>query len=451
MFKYFFIFFFILTNSCFGQKWQEPLNNIVALFCNEEVMNHGVFALTIIDLDNDTIVYNKNSDLGMSPASTQKIITAICANEILGDDFRFKTMFSLKKVCNRQGVLYVDANYDPTLGSWRYSNFLMDSLQKKISAYNINSVKVVTNRKNYLAGNEISDAWINEDLGNYFGASCEPLMWNENQYDMVFDLKNKIKGKIKNTNPNWITELIKIENLVTITSSKIGDNTCIYKYPNSKKAIVKGDIGVELENLTISGSIEGGPYFAHFINKKLNSNDIKDHFDGYNFIGKGSDLIYTHYSPPLDSIIYWFLKKSINLYGEALLRTFAVKNYGTSDYEKGIDCVHQICKKINIDSTAVHIFDGCGLSPQNRVTTKALATFMAYAHKQKYYSSFYNSLPVINDISMKSGSIHGVRAYTGYINSSDNHNYAFAIIVNNYNGNAKDIQQKLWKILDVIK
>ena len=28
-------------------------------------------------------------------------------------------------------------------------------------------------------------------------------------------------------------------------------------------------------------------------------------------------------SPALDSIIYWFNKKSINLYGEALIKTFA--------------------------------------------------------------------------------------------------------------------------------
>ena len=33
-------------------------------------------------------------------------------------------------------------------------------------------------------------------------------------------------------------------------------------------------------------------------------------------------ILDTHFSPALDSIIYWLLQKSINLYGEALVKTF---------------------------------------------------------------------------------------------------------------------------------
>jgi D-alanyl-D-alanine carboxypeptidase/D-alanyl-D-alanine-endopeptidase (penicillin-binding protein 4) len=145
------------------------------------------------------------------------------------------------------------------------------------------------------------------------------------------------------------------------------------------------------------------------------------------------------------------LKKSINLYGESIIRTIAMERYNTGDYPIGLSLVKQFVHKVGIDSNAIDLFDGSGLSPQNRVTTSTLARLMQYARNQTYYKEFYNALPVIHDINMKSGSIHGVRAYTGYISSSDQNIYTFAIIANNYNCTGREMQEKLWRILDKLK
>ena len=77
-------------------------------------------------------------------------------------------------------------------------------------------------------------------------------------------------------------------------------------------------------------------------------------------------------SPRLDSINYWFLKKSINLYGEALIKTIAVEKTGMGSTEKGAELVKDFWVQRGIDRGAIHIIDGSGLSPQNRVTTDAL-------------------------------------------------------------------------------
>ena len=61
-------------------------------------------------------------------------------------------------------------------------------------------------------------------------------------------------------------------------------------------------------------------------------------------VGDSLTVIYTHYSPSLDSIIYWFLKKSINLYGEALVKTFAYQKYGFGETGKGIEIVKNFWK-----------------------------------------------------------------------------------------------------------
>jgi serine-type D-Ala-D-Ala carboxypeptidase/endopeptidase (penicillin-binding protein 4) len=446
-----------ITLQSIAQKWKEPMKVAIEELQKEPTMKHALISFTVIDAATGEVVYAKNSDLGLPTASTQKVITAICAYELLGNQFRYETNFAIPKINKtKKSTLFVNASYDPTLGSWRYANTnsdkLLDTLSILLKKNKIDQVKVIANPMSRLNGNYISDAWIYEDLGNYYGAACEPLMWRENQYDIKFNTqKNAQMYTIKNTNPSWVNDILEIQMSITKGANGSGDNTCIYRMPFSNIALAKGTLGADVESSEISGSIEGGNFFSNSINRTLNKSNVSNQFEEGNPNAKDATIIYKHKSPTLDSITYWFLRKSINLYGEALLRTMGIKKYNNASYESGITYIHTICKKLNIDTAAVHIFDGCGLSPQNRISTKALATFMQYAHGKDYYKQFYNCLPILNDISMKSGSIHGARAYTGYVTSSDEHVYTFAIAVNNFDGSGKDMQSKLWKVLDVLK
>jgi D-alanyl-D-alanine carboxypeptidase/D-alanyl-D-alanine-endopeptidase (penicillin-binding protein 4) len=76
---------------------------------------------------------------------------------------------------------------------------------------------------------------------------------------------------------------------------------------------------------------------------------------------------------------------------------------------------------------------------------------MKYARKQDWFPAFYNALPEINGIKMKSGSISDVVSYTGYIKSKKGVGYTFSFIINNYNGDANTIRRKMWALLDLLK
>jgi D-alanyl-D-alanine carboxypeptidase/D-alanyl-D-alanine-endopeptidase (penicillin-binding protein 4) len=74
-----------------------------------------------------------------------------------------------------------------------------------------------------------------------------------------------------------------------------------------------------------------------------------------------------------------------------------------------------------------------------------------YAKKQSWFDAYFDALPVINGIKMKSGSINGVISYTGFIKSNSGQEYIFAFIVNNYNGSGNETRKKMWKLLDLLK
>jgi D-alanyl-D-alanine carboxypeptidase/D-alanyl-D-alanine-endopeptidase (penicillin-binding protein 4) len=96
------------------------------------------------------------------------------------------------------------------------------------------------------------------------------------------------------------------------------------------------------------------------------------------------------------------------------------------------------------------IADGCGLSPADKITSLTIATILQSARSEAWFSDFYDSLPVYNDMHMKSGSIHNVQAYAGY-QTHGGRELCFSIMVNNYNGSTRGIKEKMFKVLDELK
>ena len=64
----------------------------------------------------------------------------------------------------------------------------------------------------------------------------------------------------------------------------------------------------------------------------------------YDEITSEKKLLNTHYSPTLDSINYWFLKKSINLYGEAFVKTIGYQKKGVGATDTGLSIIKYFWK-----------------------------------------------------------------------------------------------------------
>ena len=79
-----------------------------------------------------------------------------------------------------------------------------------------------------------------------------------------------------------------------------------------------------------------------------------------------------------------------------------------------------------------------------------MARILQSAKAADWFTDFYESLPVYNDMKMKSGSINGVQAYAGF-QTHDGRQLCFSIMVNNYNGPGSGIRAKMFKVLDELK
>ena len=117
--------FCILTFALSAQSISAKLTAAFKNFENDPQLKHAISSLYVIDAKTGKAVFDKNSQIGLAGASTQKIITASTAFELLGKDYRYKTELGYTGKINidtLEGDLFLHGSGDPTLGSWRYEN-----------------------------------------------------------------------------------------------------------------------------------------------------------------------------------------------------------------------------------------------------------------------------------------------------------------------------------------
>jgi serine-type D-Ala-D-Ala carboxypeptidase/endopeptidase (penicillin-binding protein 4) len=459
----------LMSAISFGQKESDRLATAFKIFEADDQFKHALISLYVVDSKTGKVIFDKSSQVGLAPASCQKVITSVAAFELLGKDYRYKTDIAWDGSLTGDtlnGNLIIVSSGDPTLGSWRWGYTKMDLVFQKIISVlkeknikTINGDLIVDDRK--WESQATPGGWTWDDMGNYYGAGARGLNWHENQYDLILK-PGKNTGDtvaITRTEPELTGSLLINELKTGPTGS--GDKSIIYLPENGTIGFVRGTVAGENNSFTISGAMPNATMlFSKAVEKILWKSGIE--FEGkssssvYYFLSKQRMPVATKitgsiFSPSLDSITYWFLQKSVNLFGEAFVKTIAYEKTGFGSTDTGLNIIKDFWSKNGIEKSALHILDGSGLSPANRVTTNALVTVMQYAKKQNWFSSFYNALPLQNEIKMKSGYIGGARSYTGYIKSKSGTEYTFSFIINNYDGNPGTVREKMWKLLDILK
>jgi D-alanyl-D-alanine carboxypeptidase/D-alanyl-D-alanine-endopeptidase (penicillin-binding protein 4) len=471
--RFFLFILFIDFSHAYSQIISQKLLTAVKKMEADSQMQHAIMGFYVIDAKTGKQVFAHNAGIGLAAASTQKLFTSGAAFELLGPNFKYRTQLGYSgKIENGilKGHLIIVGSCDPTLGSWRFNDTnedtIINSWIRAIKQNGINKITGSITRTNEykLAANgdrlkwdlaTIPDGWIWQDIGNYYGAGADLVNWRENQYDLILHPSDPgLPVVIDSTKPKMYGILL-ISQLTTGEKNS-GDNAYIYLPPSSDLGFVRGTAPAGVKDFIISGSMpDPGYQLQSTIKERLQQEGIPVGTDTSKTVLDQSfynpRIILSHFSPSLDTMNYWFLKKSINLYGEALIKAIGWMKAGNSSTEKGLQLVRDFWKQHGIDKASIHIMDGSGLSPQNRVTTEAEVKVLQYAKTCPWYNSFYNALPEMNGMKMKSGAIGGARAFAGYHTAKSGTEYIFSIIVNNYDGSSSEIVKKMYKLLDNLK
>jgi D-alanyl-D-alanine carboxypeptidase/D-alanyl-D-alanine-endopeptidase (penicillin-binding protein 4) len=455
---------FLTFNGLKAQTLTQKVQSAFAKFSADEQLKYASFSLTVLNAQTGNIIFEHQKNVGLAPASTLKTITSATALDLLGQDFTFKTEILYRgKIENGilNGDLIIKGGGVPTLGSWRWEQTKKSKiLAQVLSVLQEKGIKEIN-------GNIIGDAsiwdtqslpvgWIWQDLGNYYGAGTSALCWGENQFGLNFSPAKKVGEQVAILNEDKIYPFLDFKNELTTGNAGSGDGVYAYSAPYSSTVYLRGtyaidlkkEIGLSLPNPALAMAFDVKQYLAE---NNIGSKSYLSKLTNEGEKEVNHTLILTIISPSLKEIIYWFNQKSVNLYGEQLIRTIGWKFGKNASTTAGVKHLQDYWKGRGIDVNSLNIVDGSGLSPQNRVTTFTMASVLMEAKKTTWFDAYYQSLPTYNNMKMKSGTIADVLGYAGYADNGGKTPLTFSIIVNNYTGGASSMRQKMYFLLNTLK
>ncbi|PRD49412.1 D-alanyl-D-alanine carboxypeptidase/D-alanyl-D-alanine-endopeptidase [Sphingobacterium haloxyli] len=453
----------------YAQSLKNNIDHAYQQFVKSGKFPNGIASLTVLDGKTGQPVFTQNPAIGLPTASTMKVITSITALDILGPNYTYQTKLAYTGEIDSLGVLHGDiiviGSGDPTLGSDRYAASKAETILNKW-AYKIQHAGIrhingrVIGDDLYLNGNDVPPTWNWQDIGNYYGAGISGLNWRENKVGIVISPHTVGKPTFVASTSLPLRGITLINEVITGPNGS-GDNVYAYSAPYSNIIYLRGTYGRDLKKVIEIAVPDPALALAQQLATSLSDAGITvDSIPttGKRLLNQGIALdkrqkeLDIHQSPTLSQIVHWFNQKSINLYGEAMLKSFGIVSHNESTTLEAASLLSKYWEqKLRIPNSELNIQDGSGLSPQNRVTTLAMAKIMHYAQNRPWFTDFQKSLPTINGITMKSGTIGGTLGYTGFHTGKTGTPVTFSLLVNNYTGSTSAMRQEMFKLLDSLK
>jgi D-alanyl-D-alanine carboxypeptidase/D-alanyl-D-alanine-endopeptidase (penicillin-binding protein 4) len=439
---------------------QTPIDKLHTAFETlekEASYQQAAISFTLIDTKTGKILFDKNKNLALASASILKTFTTASALHYLGDEFRYHTNITFKgRIHNHvgSGQLIIYGSGDPSLGSDRFEETQPELIKKQLvsALHNMGidtlkgSIRIVSN---LFTDEGINKAWLEEDVANYYGAGIYPLNWKENKFEISmtpsgnsFDISHNTAGY--NNQTDFCVELIPKDGATT------EDAFAFFEKNKSCRYAIRGVLSNK-ENIQRMQLARLDPAID-FTNELTSLLQDELHFQQNDSVYASPEKnVTTILSPPLSKLVYWCNQKSLNLYAEAFCKTIAAHRHKKGSWTTGIADMLQFATARNIHTNGIALKDACGLAPENKITTSLLAQMLRHNVKETWYPVFYESLPLINDLHMKSGYIGGTRSYAGYIKLKDGRNACFAFILHNYSCTPKEAKLKMFELLDLLK
>jgi len=463
-----YLLLFALPQILNAQTTAQKLEKAYQILVKDEQAKYAITSLCVLDANTGKVIFANNENIGLAPASTLKTITSATAFYNLGKDFRYETKLSYTGKIANDGTLLGDiiitGSGDPTLGSWRYEQTKENSILKQwvaaIKAAGIKKIEggIISDDSTF-GTSTIPTGWIWQDIGNYYGAGAGSICWRENQFDVYLKPGSNTGNDVQIVKTVPQTPYIQLVNELKTGGSGTGDNAYGFLAPYTNIGYLRGTWGIGIKKTSISLSLPDAAYDAAYrlqdtlkglgiASSKSASSSRLLALENRQISSEQKPLL-SIFSPTLSQMVYWFQKKSINLYGEQFIKTIAYKQGKEGNTKNGARVVIDFWSGRGIDKNALNMIDGSGLSPANRVTTSAMASILFQAQKESWFADYINSFPDYNGMNIKSGNINDVTAYAGYYTAKNGSKYIVVININNYNGSG--ISRKLFQVLDALK
>ena len=424
-------------------------------------------SIYVEDLDTADAVLEWRPDEARNPASTMKLLTTLVALDLLGPTYRWKTdVYALGNVVDGRldGDLLIKGYGDPFL--------VTERVWQMLRRLRLEGIDEITGDL------LIDDSWF--DVGPYDPGAFDrqPLRaYNVAPNALLMNFKVvrywfEPSGSAVRVRLDPQLDNLSVDNRLAVRDGYCGGyqrGIAVTLNDDKDKVTFSGRFPRGCRRYAMDRTVLTHNEFAYGLFRSLweESGGV---FDGgwRNVVAnEGAEPLLSFDSPPLMEIIARVNKHSNNVMARQVLYTLAAEKLGSPGTEaKGRDVIESWLKDKGLQTEAIVLENGAGLSREARITAKAMASFLTFAWTQPYMPEYLASMSLtgldgtlrrrfrdtdlVGKAHLKTGSLDHVTAIAGYLQSRSGRRFAVVALQNHediHRGPGEEVQEALLRWL----
>jgi D-alanyl-D-alanine carboxypeptidase/D-alanyl-D-alanine-endopeptidase (penicillin-binding protein 4) len=440
----------VLALSLAAPATANDLSSRLDTALRSRALRDARIGVLVVAQDDGRVLYERRADRALTPASNQKILTAIAALSAFGPTHQFVTQIYADAPPDAEGgvdVLAIRGGGDPSLTSEQYwrlaANLRLLGIRKIRNGLLLDA--------SAFDGERWHPSW-GQTSARAYHAPVAALSANYGAFSATVEPGAKPGDAVRVLLDPPVSHL-RLHNRAKTGNSKARRNLAVDRMRSGgvEEVVVSGTVRAASKSKAYHRSVlDPVRYAGSVFRAQLEANGIA--VEGKNRLGAVPEsmvLLDEFKGKSLADAVQLFLKYSNNTMGEMLVKALGVRSVGVGSWSTGIAAVREELERLGIDVAGLSIVDGSGLSYENRVTPRALVSALSVAKASfDFGPEFIAALPIAaadgtlekrtegaaNRLRAKTGLLTRVTTLSGYAVSADGRPLVFSILVNGFSG-----------------
>jgi len=453
----------IALASCSATDLEHRIDALLEASANKGAGHSmGIAGIHVVDAATGQVLYSKNDDLLLLPASNFKLLTTALALDRLGADYRFTT----RLIHEASGDLVLVGAGDPSFSGRPFPYVKNGADGAPMQWIEEFAAQAVAHGITQVGGDIVGDdrvyrwepfpsSWTADDMRRTFGAPVSALSFNDNVVSIAIQ-PGRSAG-----NPAEITvsppfEYMTFDDRVVTAARGSESGIRLERTLGSRQWTLLGSISAGHAAMTESVPVDDPALFAaSALYDALTRRGVairggplaRHRLAGEPYAEPSGEEIAKRVSPPLTELLQVMDKLSVNLHAELFLREVGRAKRGEGTTQAGLAELATFLKDMGASSNDWRAEDGSGLS-RNDMVTPRLLTQVLVRQFQKFGDTFVSLLPQGGEdgtldrrlccmsggrgVNAKTGTLARAIALSGYALGGPNGSLAFSILVNDF-------------------
>ena len=455
-----------------GDPSPKRLAKAVDAIASQPAFATAFWGIDVRSLATGRTLYARNADKAFRPASNMKLVTTAAALDAFGADGRIRTTVEtagrLDGLGRLLGDVFLVGRGDPNLSARFWPGRPAAAFEEMAGAVAAAGVRRIEGRvvghEGAFVGERRGSDWTWEDLAWGYGAEVSALSFADNEVEVTLEPGERAGDPaVLDLTPD--AGCVTVRSTVTTTEAVAAppppadgdDGIRLEREPGSNEALLTG-------RLPLGGHWKGGLAVADPARCAAAAFRAALEAKGVRVVGGlatsrqplpvGARVLAAHESPPMAEMVRVVNKESQNLHAEMLLRLVGLKAKGEGSAAKGREAVADLARRLGVPDEGWELADGSGLARSDLLTPAGLVALLVAMDRHPYAVAFRDSLPVAGvdgtletrmrgtpaerRVAAKTGTLRLANALAGYVTTERGERLAFAVLVNNHAGKARE-------------